>query len=209
VQQSSCRAISIVVLAFVLTSALARGQETAPTSPAPANEAIESNKHRIELSLGYGITMTLANRQRYDERRHFLVVSPRLSLWAQSFDVDPPFKGTVEVLAALDFFQQFEPNQRYVVGVGPLLRYNFWTGTRVVPFLDFGIGVAPNDLGHPEQGGHFAFEIQGGFGAQVFVRETVALLFEYRLHHLSNAFLYNPNNGVNSSLFTFGAAVFF
>jgi hypothetical protein len=204
------RLAALAALVLLIVAPPARAAESdAPTAREVGREAIDTSKHRIELGLGYGITMTFANHVSYDERRQFVLVSPRLAFFATSLDVEPPFRGAFEVMAAVDVLSQFAPNGRYGVGVGPLFRYDFWTGSPVVPFLEFGCGLVAHDFGHPEQGGHFGFELQGGIGAQVFVEEAVALLIEYRFHHISSAFIYKPNNGINSSLFTIGAAIFF
>jgi hypothetical protein len=47
---------------------------------------------------------------------------------------------------------QFAPNGRYAVGIGSLVRYDFWTGSRVIPFQEAGCGFAPNDFGHSKLG---------------------------------------------------------
>jgi hypothetical protein len=209
--RQTVRFLAVLALTFTctITPALAQDTERAATSPAPANEAIDTSRRHIELSIGYGITFALAARFHDDEIRQFTVVSPRFGLFAHSFDIAPPLKGTFELMASLDLFSQFAPNGRTGFGFGPLFRYNFWTGTRVVPFLDFGFGLNPNDFGHPEQGGHFAFELQGGAGLQVFLVEGVALTLEYRFHHVSSAFIYEPNYGINTSVISVGTALFF
>ncbi|HZU97774.1 MAG TPA: acyloxyacyl hydrolase [Planctomycetota bacterium] len=200
--------LAFAVMAPVTVGAPAHAQEGASGS-APSNEAIDTSKTHIELTLGYGITMSLAAHARDDERRQFTILSPRIGLMSKSVDVDPPLRGTFELLASVDLITQFSPGGSYAFGFGPIFRYDFWTGSRIVPFVDFGFGLAPNDFGHPEQGGHFAFELQGGAGAQVFVADGVALMFEYRFHHISSAFIYEPNYGINSSVFSFGTSIFF
>lgn len=201
--------LACVIFTSLWAGTPASAQDHPVTGIAPANEAIDTSKRHVELTLGYGITMTLAAHQRDDERRHCLFWSPRIELFSMSFDVAPPFRGTFELLGSIDLVTQFAPGGSYAFGFGPIFRYNVWTGSRVVPFLDFGFGLSPNDFGHPEQGGHFAFELQGGAGAQVFVADGLALTFEYRFHHISSAFIYEPNYGINSSVFSVGASLFF
>jgi hypothetical protein len=202
--------LALVIMAAVMGGPPARAQDDASAPGlAPSNEAIDTSKTHMELTLGYGITMSLAAHQRDDERRQFTILSPRIGLISKSLDVAPPLEGTFELLASMDLITQLSPGGSYAFGFGPIFRYDFWTGSRIVPFVDFGFGLAPNDFGHPEQGGHFAFELQGGAGAQVFVAEGVALTFEYRFHHISSAFIYEPNYGINSSVFSFGTSLFF
>ena len=47
-----------------------------------------------------------------------------------------------------------------------------------------------------------------GFGMAIFQKRNMALLFEYRLHHISNASLAALNPGINSSCFQFGVSLF-
>ena len=171
--------------------------------------ALDPSKRRIELTVGYGHTMYFAAHAEDDLDRQFVFTSPRLGLLSLSVDLDAPLRGTFEILAGFDVLSQFHPWGGYAFGFGPVFRYDFWTGTPVVPFVDFGFGIAPNDFGRPEQGGHWAFELQGGVGVQLFLDDWIALVFEYRFHHVSSAFIYAPNYGINSSVFSFGPAFFF
>jgi lipid A 3-O-deacylase len=71
------------------------------------------------------------------------------------------------------------------------------------------MGLAAHDLGRPEQGGHFAFQLQGGVGAHFILGETVAITLEYRFVHISSAFIYTPNKGINASILLGGLSFFF
>ena len=99
---------------------------------------------------------------------------------------------------------QFYPDAQYLVGLTPHLRYNFATGTRWIPFLDAGVGVTATDIGRPDLGGWFEFNVQVGAGVNYFFGKNTALSLEYRFLHLSSARISTPNTGVDTSLFLLG-----
>ena len=104
---------------------------------------------------------------------------------------------------------QFNPREAYVVGLTPVLRYNFATGTRWVPFFDAGAGVTLTDIGRPDLGGVFQFNLQTGPGVRWFMSRDTVLTFQYRFLHISNASIQDPDHGVNTSVFYVGVSRFF
>jgi hypothetical protein len=118
-------------------------------------------------------------------------------------------RGNWEFLAELFGGAQFYPNIAYVVGVTPLVQYNFVTDTRWVPFFDAGAGLSATDIGHPDLSTTFEFNIQLGAGTHWFFQKNAAATLQYRWFHLSNAGIESPNASVNSSIFLAGVAWFF
>ena len=119
------------------------------------------------------------------------------------------YRGNWEWRAELFGGDQFDPKDRYLVGLSPHVRYNFATGTRLIPFLDLGAGVTATDIGNPDLGSNFQFNLQAGAGVNCFLSDHVALGLEYRYLHLSSARISTPNLGVNTSLFLAGVNWFF
>jgi lipid A 3-O-deacylase len=119
------------------------------------------------------------------------------------------YQGNWEILAEFFGGGQTRPENGYVVGLAPLLRYNFATGTRLMPFVDAGAGVTATDIGHPDLGSVFEFNLQCGIGINYFWCENSALAFQYRLIHFSNAGIKRPNLGVNENMFYLGMSWFF
>lgn len=119
------------------------------------------------------------------------------------------YSGNWEFLGELYAGTQIHPETRYITGLTPLLRYNFITGTRWVPFFTGGAGVTLTDIGGPDLGSVFQFDPQAGIGTDYFIRQNTALTFEYRWLHVSNAGIQRPNLGVNTQMFTVGIAWFF
>ena len=55
-------------------------------------------------------------------------------------------------------------------------------------------------------GGHFSH--QSGTGPRYFVRPDIAMMAEYRCHHISNAGAASPNEPLNSSKILIGMSFF-
>ena len=111
----------------------------------------------------------------------------------------------------LEFFAgaQFSPEDEWIVGLTPHLRYNFQTGTRLVPFVDAGAGVTATGIGPPDLSNTFEFNLQMGAGLHWFLKDNLALTFEARFLHLSCAGLSQPNLGLNAMLGSIGVTTFF
>jgi lipid A 3-O-deacylase len=109
-------------------------------------------------------------------------------------------EGRVELLGG----GQYYPKGAYVFGLTPLLRYDFATGSRWIPFVDAGAGMSLTDIGRPDLGTTFEFNLQGGGGLNYFVRENLALTLQYRFLHLSNSRIGSPDRGVNADVVSAG-----
>ena len=119
------------------------------------------------------------------------------------------YRGNWELLGEMFGGGQFEPNAAYLVGLTGVLRYNFVTSTRLVPFFDLGAGVSATDIGRPDLGSTFEFNTQIGGGLRWFFNAHAAITAQYRLLHLSNAGTAHPNGGVNTSMFYVGVSWIF
>jgi lipid A 3-O-deacylase len=115
------------------------------------------------------------------------------------------FEGRIEFFGGAEY----RPDTEWLFGLTPHLRYNFATGTRLVPFIDGGAGVTATGIGPPDLSNTFEFNLQGCIGAQYFLKDTLALTGEARYIHLSCAGLSHPNNGVNSVMLLIGLTWFF
>jgi lipid A 3-O-deacylase len=104
---------------------------------------------------------------------------------------------------------QYSPRTAYLAGVAGILRYNFITGTRLVPFFDLGAGCLATDIKQPDLSSVFQFNEQGGPGLNYFWRDHSAITFQARYLHISNAGIKHPNAGANIALFSAGMSWFF
>jgi hypothetical protein len=119
------------------------------------------------------------------------------------------YHGNAEFRLELFTGSQFSPNNEWLVGLTPHLRYHFATGTRWVPFVDAGMGVTATGIGAPDLSGTFEFNLQAGGGVQWFITDTVALSLETHYVHWSCAGISRPNLGLNGVAGMLGVTVFF
>ena len=122
---------------------------------------------------------------------------------------DKWYRGNLQLLVELFGGWQFNPNSRYFVGLTPFLRYNFATGSRWMPFVEFGAGVSATNVEGPDLTGTFQFNIQPGAGLNYFISKRTALTLQYRWLHFSNAGIQHPNHGTNTQMFCLGVNWFF
>jgi opacity protein-like surface antigen len=76
------------------------------------------------------------------------------------------------------------------------------------PYIFAGGGILYADLGLPGMGNRLDFSYQGGAGIHYFIGRDLALLAEYRYHHVSNAGTARPNEPLNSSKFLIGVSFY-
>jgi opacity protein-like surface antigen len=107
------------------------------------------------------------------------------------------YQGNPEFRAELFTGAQFSPSTESFVGLTPHIRYNFATGTRLIPFGDIGAGVTATSIGPPDLSGTFEFNLQAGGGVHWFFKDNVALTLEARYVHWSCAGLHKPNLWLN------------
>jgi len=127
-------------------------------------------------------------------------------------DVRGPFpvRGSLEVIFEPTFMITTSPSTTFGEGASFLLRYNFVTGTRWVPFLDLGVGILHWNLRLPTiLETRFNFTLQTGPGLHYFATDHLAITGQVRLHHISNAGIESPNIGVNSTVYLLGVSYFF
>ena len=118
-------------------------------------------------------------------------------------------EGNLELWGEIFGGEQYNLDSASVFGltIGP--RYHFITHSRWVPFIDAGAGVSETDIGEPDLGSKFQFNVQLGVGTHYFFLNNVALTTQIRGIHLSNAYIKLPNNGANALLFLVGVTCFF
>ncbi len=119
------------------------------------------------------------------------------------------FRGNFELLGELFGGFQTHPRTRHFVGLTPILRYDFATGSRWVPFVNAGAGLTETDIGGTDLAGEFQFNLQAGAGTHFFVSEDLALTVQCRFLHVSNAHIEEPDRGSNTLMVLLGLTWFF
>jgi lipid A 3-O-deacylase len=120
-----------------------------------------------------------------------------------------PLRGSIEGRLELWGGGQYHPEDAYLLGFTPTLRYNLATGTRWMPFVDMGAGLALTDIGRPDLGTTFEFNLQAGGGCSYFLQDDLALTLQYRFVHISNGDMDQPNVGVNTNAIYIGLSRYF
>ncbi|MPZ76317.1 MAG: hypothetical protein GEU77_07310 [Deltaproteobacteria bacterium] len=182
----------------------------ATEQPARYESVFGYGRQSIGISAGHGLALPIGGTQTPElEDIQFVYVTPR---WGVGIS-DPLggsswYRGNFELLLEGTFLYNFEPKPGIAGGLTPMIRYNFLTGSRFIPFLQAGAGVLALDADLTGQSDGVSFAPQGGLGFHYFVSQRAALTGEWRLHHISNAGIHNRNAGINSSLFLIGVTFF-
>jgi hypothetical protein len=91
------------------------------------------------------------------------------------------------------------------VGITPIgLKLEYDAGQQVVPFLIAGTGAMYTGLQGLQLGGPFEFASFGGAGIELFLTDTLAMSFQWRWRHISNAGLEDPNRGLDTQFVLIG-----
>lgn len=136
--------------------------------------------------------------------------------WGYFFsDIHGSHRGSAELLLeGVPLFLAFDHKTVYGLGFNLMVKYNFRTGSRIVPFVTVGPGFLvttsrPDDRKSQFNASQFNFTLQGGPGVSIFIKERTSLNIEYRLQHLSNAGIAARNPGLDSSIFLVGLSIFY
>ncbi len=116
-------------------------------------------------------------------------------------------RGNLEY--AVDFIPAyllvFPSRTSYAGGLDPfVLKWNFTSGRKVAPYLEFGGGVLLSLDDIPPGANNVNFMPQASFGVQIFTREKRAVSVAAKYVHISNAGLATPNPGINTVQFSVG-----
>jgi hypothetical protein len=189
----------MLALALLLLVAWgAYGAENDTVTTAPGEYALLSGygiTHR-----GYGATRTQVETfdliLRYG---HFLSGEVGTGHW---------YQGRHEVLLELPFHLAVDHDGRTMFGGYILGSWKFTAAEQITPYLLAGGGVLYVDLGLPTMGSRLNGSYQAGGGIQHFIRKDLAVIGEYRYHHISNLNTAEPNEPLNSSKFLIGLSFY-
>ncbi len=142
--------------------------------------------------------------------RHAIYVLPRIGQVLTDELGSGLVAGNVELLIEPIAAHYSQPFSASALGGSLVIKYNFLSFGRWMPFWGGGAGVLWTDLAPriPEQSTKFNFILQAGPGVSYFVSENWAITAGFRFHHISNAGLGERNVGLNAWLFTLGFSFF-
>jgi hypothetical protein len=184
------------------------GQTGSAGSPIRPEEGFQSGTWHLGLMGGYSIPHKIFQGRAANV--HFAPLFAQIGYTLTDVRGPFPVRGSLEVMFEPVFMVTTSPAKTIGEGASLLLRYNFVTGTRWVPFFDLGMGVLHWNLRLPDiLATQFNFTLQGGPGLHFFITDQLAITGQVRLHHISNAGYERPNIGVNSTVYLLGVSYFF
>ena len=106
----------------------------------------------------------------------------------------------------LPLYYVIQPGKNaYGAGFSPLnLKWNFTSGSKLVPYLELGGGVLFTNHNVPAFTNTTNFLTHAALGIHIFTGEKRALTFSTRYEHISNAGLGAANPGLNTVQFAIG-----
>ncbi len=119
------------------------------------------------------------------------------------------YQGRHELMTELPLHFVADPKTAVITGAYFLGSWKFTSLGPWFPYAFAGGGVVYTNLNLPTMGSSLNFSYQGGTGLQYLLRSDLAIMGEYRYHHISNAGTATPNEPLNSSHFLMGVSKFF
>jgi hypothetical protein len=119
------------------------------------------------------------------------------------------WQGNLELRGELSYGAQYHPDGDWLINLTPHIRYNFATGTHLVPFIGVGAGLSATGIGAPDLSGAFQFNAQATAGAHWFVSDDWSVTLEARFLHVSCAGISSPNHGLNGVVAMVGVSHYF
>ena len=120
------------------------------------------------------------------------------------------WQGNIELLVEPVFARFTRPFAAEGAGGSFVVKYNFLSFGRWMPFWDAGAGIFWTNLAPriSEQSTQFEFGLETGPGVHYFVTDRITWTMGVRLHHISNANLGERNTGINGVLPYVGLSFF-
>jgi len=119
------------------------------------------------------------------------------------------YQGNFDFIWQGEFTYNFQPAGGYSLGTGFMFRYNFLASKKFVPYVELGLGFGYLNYNLADQVDGFVFSPQGSLGAHYFITDQWAINGSWRVHHMSNSGLEQPNNSINANVFLIGVSYFF
>jgi hypothetical protein len=179
------------------------------TAVPDAREFLKPGTREVGIAVGFWQAVKFANHASSLDRSAVFIL-PRLGMIVTDEFRAGLASGNFEVAVEPLFARFTQPFAAEAAGGSLLMKYNFLSFGRWVPFWDAGAGMLWTNLAPriPEQSTQFNFVLQTGPGAHYFFTTSVALTAGVRYHHISNADLGERNTGLNGVLGYIGLSWF-
>jgi hypothetical protein len=152
-------------------------------------------------SVGYWEEFLFPTEAHASDRRAIFIM-PRIGVVLTDEMGTGALSGNLEVLME-PFYGRFKNRfSADTVGASLVMKYNFLSFGRWMPFWDVGVGLLWTDLAPriAEDSSQVNFVLQTGPGIQYFATRRMSLTFGVRYHHISNAGIGERNLGLDALL---------
>ena len=184
------------------------GESTSP--PKDAREILKSGTVELGIAGGFWQAIDFVNTPPSTNRSAVFVL-PTIGMVVTDELEAGRLSGNLE-LAVEPLYARFtQPFSANAAGGSLVVKYNFLSFGRWVPFWDAGAGMLWTNLAPriPEQSLQFNFVLETGPGVHYFLTHSLTMTAGVRYHHISNAHLGDRNTGLNAVLAYIGLSLFF
>jgi lipid A 3-O-deacylase len=174
-----------------------------------ARDIVKQGTMEVGLATGFWMATTVVG-DAPSANRTAVFVLPRVGMVLTDTLGSGWWQGNVEVLVEPLYARFTQPFTAEAAGGSLVLKYNFLSFGRWMPFWDAGAGMAWTNLAPriPEESTQFQFILETGPGVHYFVTNGVTVTSGVRFHHISNGGLGERNTGINAFLPYIGISVF-
>jgi hypothetical protein len=165
-----------------------------------ARERMTRGTIEVGIATGYAQATTAVGAGTSANRAAVFVL-PRIGIVLTDPLGSEWYQGNVELLLEPVFARFTKPFAAEAAGGSFVLKYNFHSFGRWMPFWDAGAGMIWTNLAPriPEQSTQFEFVLETGPGVHYFVTDRITWTMGVRYHHISNADLGERNTGINGA----------
>lgn len=197
------------ISAFVVVACGVESRVAMAQSSFDARNVLKKGTVELGGAVGYAQGTTVVGNGP-SANRSAVFVMPRLGMILTDPLGSSWWQGNVEFLVQPVFARFTQPFAAEAAGGSFLLKYNFLSFGRWVPFWDAGAGMIWTNLAPriPEQSTQFEFVLETGPGVHYFVTDRITWTMGVRLHHISNSNLGDRNTGINGVLPYIGISFF-
>lgn len=160
-------------------------------------------KGAIEIGVATGYAQaTTAIGDSPSANRSAVLVLPRIGIVLTDVLGSGWYQGNLELLLEPVYARFTRPFSAEAAGGSLVLKYNFLSFGRWLPFWDAGAGMIWTNLAPriPEQSTQFEFVLETGPGVQYALTTNLMWTMGVRFHHISNGGLGERNTGINAVL---------
>jgi lipid A 3-O-deacylase len=179
------------------------------SSSEEARDVVKRGTMEVGLATGFWQATTVVG-DAPSANRNAVFVLPRVGMVLTDTLGSRWWQGNIEVLVEPLFAKFIQPFAAEAAGGSLVVKYNFLSFGRWMPFWDAGVGMAWTNLAPriPEESTQFQFILETGPGVHFFLTKRLTVTTGIRFHHFSNGGLGERNTGINAGLAYMGVSFF-